>query len=82
MEEAMKRVREAQALITRALEPESGRSSKSISMCEKCSSCCLFTAQIVMVVLPNPFRGMRAWRNSTENQQSRATPQGLDQSQK
>jgi len=29
-------------------------------------------------VLSDPFRGMRAWRNSTETQQS-GTPQGLDQ---
>jgi len=28
----------------------------------------------VMVVLPDPFRGMRAWRNSTETQQSDHTP--------
>jgi len=33
------------------------------------------------LVLPNPFREMGAWRNSTEIQQ-RATPQGLDQRSK
>jgi len=29
---------------------------------------------VVVVVLPNPFQGMGAWRNSTETQQSSHTP--------
>jgi len=36
---------------------------------------------VVVVVLLDPFRGMGAWRNSMETQQS-ATPQGLDQRSK
>jgi len=36
---------------------------------------------VVVVVLPDPFRGMGAWRNSTETN-SRAMPQGLDQRSK
>jgi len=29
---------------------------------------------VVMMVLPDPFRGMGAWRNSTETQQSGHAP--------
>jgi len=29
---------------------------------------------VVVVVLPDPFRGMEAWRNSTETQQSGHAP--------
>jgi len=29
---------------------------------------------LVVVMLPGPFRGMRAWRNSTETQQSGHAP--------
>jgi len=29
---------------------------------------------VVVVVLPDPFRGMGAWRNSTETQQSSHAP--------
>jgi len=36
---------------------------------------------MVVVMLPDLFRRMAAWRNSTETN-SRATPQGLDQRSK
>jgi len=42
-----------------------------------------FSINTVMVVLPDPFRGMEAWRNSKETQQSGQAPsQGLDQRSK
>jgi len=37
-----------------------------------------FDNTLLVVVLPDPFRGMGARRNSTETFNSRATPEDLD----
>jgi len=33
----------------------------------------IFAILVVVVVLPGPFRGMEAWRNSTETQRGRSS---------
>jgi len=42
----------------------------------------LIHVMLVVVVLPNPFRGMRAWKNSTETQQSGHAPKDWTRGQK
>jgi len=47
--------------------------------CKRCYiSCSFILSAFVMVMLPDLFRGMVAWKNSTETQQL-ATSQGLNQ---